>query len=72
MTEFIIKGEFIELIRLLKATGISATGGHAKLIVDEGQVDVNGKQEGRKRRKLFPGDLVKIGLHKIKIKGVSA
>jgi ribosome-associated protein len=71
MSEFIIKGEFIELIRLLKATGLSNTGGHAKIMVDEGDVQVNGQVESRKRRKLIHGDLVKVGLHLIKIKSSS-
>ena len=60
MTTFKIKGEFIELIALLKATGIAETGGHAKYLVDEGEVTRNGAIETRKRAKLIPGDVIHV------------
>lgn len=52
--------EFIPLINLLKLKGIAQTGGHAKMMVEEGEAKVNGEQEFRKRRKLRPGDIVEI------------
>ena len=58
--EFKIEGEFIELIQLLKATGIAETGGHAKFIVEDGEVIRNGEVELRKRAKLIPGDVLEI------------
>lgn len=58
--EFKIEGEYIELIQLLKVLGIAQTGGHAKIIVDEGIVLRNGEVELRKRAKLIPGDRVEI------------
>lgn len=58
--EFKIKGDYIELIQLLKAVGIAQTGGHAKLIVDDGIVFRNGELETRKRAKLVVGDLIEI------------
>lgn len=58
--EFKIEGEYIELIQLLKATGIAQTGGHAKMIVDEGLVFRNGEVETRKRAKLISGDEIVI------------
>ncbi len=60
MEEFKIEGEYIELIALLKATGIAQTGGHAKFIVDEELVYRNGVLETRKRAKLVPGDVIEI------------
>lgn len=60
---FKIEGDYIELIQLLKATGIAETGGHAKLMVDEGLVKRNGEKELRKRAKLVPGDKIEIGQH---------
>jgi ribosome-associated protein len=56
--EFKIEGEYIELIQLLKATGLASTGGHAKFIVDEGMVLRNGEIELRKRAKLIIGDQI--------------
>jgi ribosome-associated protein len=52
--------EFIELIKLLKLKQIAQSGGHAKIIVEDGLVNVNGEQEFRKRKKLRPGDLVEL------------
>lgn len=65
--EFKIEGDFIELIQLLKATGIAETGGHAKFIVDDGLVLRNGEVELRKRAKLIPGDLIQIEDIEIKL-----
>lgn len=58
--DFKIKGDYIELIQLLKAMGIAETGGHAKLIVEDGVVMRNGEVELRKRAKLIPGDEIKL------------
>ena len=60
MQNFKIKGEFIELIQLLKVLGIAETGGHAKIIVDDGLVKLNGVLEIRKRAKLRVGDKVEV------------
>lgn len=59
--EFEIRGEFIELLGLLKAIGIAQTGGHAKMIVEDGEVIRNGEPELRKRAKLVAGDTIVIG-----------
>lgn len=58
--EFTIQGEYIELLGLLKATGIAQTGGHAKMIVENEEVIRNGEPEMRKRAKLVPGDVIQI------------
>jgi ribosome-associated protein len=56
-----LKGaEFIELIKLLKLLRIAESGGQAKMMVDEGEVTLNGKPESRKRAKLRPGDVIRI------------
>jgi len=57
---FSIEGDYIDLLQLLKATGIASTGGHAKMMVEEGGILRNGEQELRKRAKLFRGDVVEI------------
>lgn len=59
--------EFIELIKLLKVKQIAQSGGHAKIIIEEGEVKVNGEQEFRKRKKLRPGDLVQFEAISIEI-----
>ncbi len=63
--DFTIEGEYIELLALLKATGIAETGGRAKQLVEEGVVRLNGAVEMRKRAKLRVGDCVEIGDVKI-------
>jgi ribosome-associated protein len=67
MREFELKSEYIELIKLLKLLGIAETGGHAKIMVEEGEVKLNGKPEFRKRAKLKPGDLIEISKETIRI-----
>ncbi|HIP31983.1 MAG TPA: RNA-binding S4 domain-containing protein [Crocinitomicaceae bacterium] len=63
--EFKIKGEYIELIQLLKALGIAQTGGHAKIIVEDNVVFRNGELETRKRAKLVIGDVIEIDDNRI-------
>ncbi|HET6244898.1 MAG: RNA-binding S4 domain-containing protein [Bacteroidetes bacterium] len=55
MIKFKITTEYIELIGLLKATGIALSGAEAKAMVEDGLVRVNGELENRKRAKLRPG-----------------
>ncbi len=57
-TKFKIDGAYIELIKLLKATGLCGTGGVAKMVVDDGLVLVNGDVELRKRCKIKSGQKV--------------
>ncbi len=56
--DFTLTDEYIELISLLKFLNIAQTGGHAKILVDEGQVLVNGALESRRRYKVRKGDLI--------------
>ena len=55
---FEIRGEFITLDRLLKATGLAHSGGGAKQLVADGRVQVDGRDELRKTAKLRPGQVV--------------
>lgn len=55
---FEMEGEYIELIKLLKAAGLCDTGGMAKAVVEEGLVTVEGAVETRKRRKVRRGERV--------------
>ena len=56
--DFELRGEFITLDRLLKATGIAGSGGQAKALVAEGRVQVDGQDESRKTAKLRAGQVV--------------
>ncbi|AFY88374.1 MULTISPECIES: RNA-binding S4 domain-containing protein [Chroococcidiopsis] len=50
----------IKLDQFLKLIGIAATGGQAKLIIQGGEVLVNGILETRRGRKLRSGDSVTV------------
>ena len=64
---FTIEGDYIELMAFLKAIGLAETGGHAKFIVDEGEVQRNGEVEFRRRAKLIKGDQIEIAGRKINL-----
>ncbi len=51
----------IKLDQFLKLIGIAPTGGMAKMMIQSGDVQVNGEIETRRGRKLVPGDLVTVG-----------
>ncbi|MEN9204282.1 MAG: RNA-binding S4 domain-containing protein [Thermostichales cyanobacterium DRC_bins_46] len=53
-----LTGEFIRLDQFLKRVGLVGTGGQAKLLIQSGEVQVNGTLETRRGRKLYPGDRV--------------
>ena len=61
MIDFALRGEHITLDALLKATGLAASGGAAKVLIAEGGVNVNGAAELRRGRKLRAGDEVSLG-----------
>jgi ribosome-associated protein len=64
---FTIEGDYIELMALLKAIGLAETGGHAKFIVDDGEVLRNGEVEFRRRAKLIKGDQLEVSGRKISL-----
>jgi len=60
-TEYHITTEFIELNQLLKLCGLADSGGAGGALVSEGNVQVDGQLELRKRCKIRPGQVVQIG-----------
>lgn len=63
--EFAVRGDYIQLDQLLKATGMVDSGGAAHAAVEEGRVRVDGALESRKRAKLRPGQRVRFGAQEI-------
>ena len=59
--DFELRGEHITLDALLKATGLAASGGAAKVLIADGRVQVNGEVDTRRGRKLRAGDEVALG-----------
>jgi ribosome-associated protein len=65
---FEIDGEYIELIKLLKVTGLCDSGGMAKVVTSEGKVKVDGAVELRKRCKIHKGQRVEFEGNLIEVK----
>lgn len=59
--------EFIILLKLLKLQQLAQSGGHAKMMVEDGLVNVNGEKETLKRKKLHAGDIVEVEGTRIEI-----
>ncbi len=54
--EFILKGDYIRLDDLLKNVAAVQTGGHAKIVIQEGEVKVNGEVCTMRGKKMRSGD----------------
>lgn len=67
--EFQLIGEFIELNQLLKMAGLCDSGGAGKVLVAEGVVSVDGRQELRKTAKIRAGSVVSLGDVEIRVLG---
>ncbi len=52
--------EKLRLDQFLKLCGIADTGGQAKLMIQSGEVQVNGELETRRRRRLVSADVVEV------------
>lgn len=66
---FSVRGEYITLGQLLKVLDLVPTGGQAKMVIQSGEVKVNGEVEIRRGKKLYPGDTVEIWNYRIKLVG---
>ena len=51
----------ITLGQALKAINVAGTGGEAKVLIQAGEVQVNGEVETRRGRKLQEGDVIDVG-----------
>ncbi len=72
MEIFEFSGDYIELNKLLKASGLCATGGMAKIEIENGLVSVDGTVEYRKRCKIRDGQTVSYGGNLIKAVNIRA
>ena len=55
-----LKTEFIQLDALLKFSGISTSGGQAKVLISEGNVKVNGEVCLMRGKKIRKGDTIEV------------
>lgn len=58
MTDITITTEFIKLQDLLKLANLVGTGGEAKIVIQEGEVSVNGEVCTMRGKKIRPSDTV--------------
>ncbi|MGH2624122.1 MAG: RNA-binding S4 domain-containing protein, partial [Sphingobacterium sp.] len=67
MQTFTLKGEYIQLIQLLKVMNWVEHGAMAQMVVEEGLVKYNGVVDFRKRLKVRIGDLIEFDGNKVQI-----
>lgn len=60
--KYTISEEFITLANLLKVVGTAQTGGHAKLMIQQGLVKLNDNICTQRGKKLIAGDRVSIDM----------
>ncbi|MCI6272503.1 MAG: RNA-binding S4 domain-containing protein [Erysipelotrichaceae bacterium] len=62
-----IHTDYITLGQLLKVENIFSTGGEVKMLISTLDIKVNGENENRRGRKLYPNDEVVVQGKKFKI-----
>ena len=67
MQEIDLRDDFIKLGQALKAAGLVDSGVEAKIVIQEGQVTVNGAVEYQRGKKLHDGDIVEFQGESVKI-----
>lgn len=67
MIEIKINSEYIKLDQLLKLADIASTGGHAKYLISEGLVKLNGNIETQRGKKIKLNDVVEVEGNLIKV-----
>ena len=67
-----LRGDHITLDALLKATGLAPSGGIAKLMIADGLVQVDGREELRKTCKIRAGQTVALAGARIRVAAAPA
>ena len=57
MNQIKIKDDYIKLGQALKLAGMVGSGVEAKIVIQDGQVLVNGEVELQRGKKIHPGDI---------------
>ncbi|MGN0481534.1 MAG: RNA-binding S4 domain-containing protein [Lachnospiraceae bacterium] len=69
MFEVKIRDEFIKLGQALKLAGLVESGVDAKVVIQNGEVKVNGEVDTRRGKKLVNGDVVSFNGNEFTIVG---
>ena len=72
LIDFALRGDHITLDALLKATGLAPSGGIAKLMIADGLVQVDGRDELRKTCKIRAGQTVALAGARIRVAAAPA
>lgn len=67
MQEITIRDEFIKLGQAMKLAGLVESGVDAKIVIQNGEVKVNGEVETRRGKKLHEGDIIFFENEEVKI-----
>jgi ribosome-associated protein len=67
MREVPVRDDGIRLGQLLKLAGLADSGADARVLLDLGEVEVNGVAESRRGRQLRPGDVVAVGEEQVRV-----
>ena len=59
--------EFIKLGQALKKAGLVGSGVEAKMVIQDGLVELNGQTEVQRGKKLYDGDLISYNGETVKI-----
>ena len=67
METIYIKDEFIKLGQAMKLAGLIDSGLEAKIVIQNGEVKVNGEVDTRRGKKLVPGDKFEFEGNQVKV-----
>lgn len=64
-----ISDDFIKLGQLLKLADLVSSGVEAKIVIQNGEVKVNGEVDTRRGKKIYPQDIVEYKGHQVTVIG---
>jgi ribosome-associated protein len=65
--EIAVRDDGIRLGQFLKLAGLADTGADARVLLDLGEVEVNGEPESRRGRQLRAGDVIAVGETSVRV-----
>jgi ribosome-associated protein len=65
--DLVLRGDHITLDALLKTTGLASSGGAAKMLVADGLVQVDGRDEMRRTCKIRAGQVVQVADARVRV-----
>jgi ribosome-associated protein len=64
-----ISDDFIKLGQLLKLAGLVSSGVEAKIVIQNGEVKVNGEVDTRRGKKIYPQDIIEYNGQQVTVIG---